>query len=259
MSTDIQPILTELKDNLKVQVYKNRLDMGRAAAASTAARMKQLLSEKDRIRMVFAAAPSQNEFLQALTEDQDIDWSRVTAFHMDEYIGLPQDAPQRFSQFLKERLFDKVNPGELYLIDSSKGAEEECRRYAELLNEAPIDIVCLGIGENGHIAFNDPPVADFEDSQVIKPVELDDACRQQQVNDGCFPAFDDVPTHALTLTIPTMLSASHLFCIVPGTTKREAVMHTLNSPISTACPATILRTHPDCTLYVDPDSYGEGA
>ncbi|WP_010272187.1 glucosamine-6-phosphate deaminase [Paenibacillus senegalensis] len=257
MSTDIQPIVTELKDKLKVRVYNSRDDMGRAAAANTAARMKQLLKEKDRIRMVFAAAPSQNEFLQALTEDQQLDWSRVTAFHMDEYIGLPEDAPQRFSQFLKEKLFDKVNPGELHLIQSSNGAEEECRRYTELLNEAPIDIVCLGIGENGHIAFNDPPVANFEDPEVMKPVELDDACRRQQVNDGCFPSFDDVPTHALTLTIPTMLSASHLFCIVPGAAKREAVMHTLNGPITTQCPASILRTHPDCTLYLDPDSYGD--
>lgn len=205
--------------------------------------------------MVFAAAPSQNEFLEALVEDKDIDWSRITAFHMDEYIGLEEDAPQRFSQFLKERLFDLVKPGELHLIQSSNGAEEECRRYAELLNKAPIDIICLGIGENGHIAFNDPPVADFNDPHTMKPVELDDACRQQQVNDGCFPSFDDVPTHALTLTIPTMMSASHLFCIVPGTTKREAVMHTLNGPITTDCPASVLRNHPDCTLYVDTDSY----
>src|SRR5690606_3408654 len=187
MSTNIQPILTDTKDKLKVQVYSSRSDMGRAAAASTAARMKQLLNEKDRIRMVFAAAPSQNEFLQALTEDKELDWSRVTAFHMDEYIGLAKDAPQRFSQFLKDSLFDKVKPGELHLIDGSNGDEEECRRYSELLKEAPIDIVCLGIGENGHIAFNDPPVANFEDPDLMKPVELDDACRQQQVNDGCFP------------------------------------------------------------------------
>ncbi|MGI2296698.1 glucosamine-6-phosphate deaminase [Paenibacillus sp. GXUN7292] len=232
--------------------------MGEAAAADVANHMKQLLSEQDSIRMVFAAAPSQNEFLHALVHTEGIDWSRVTAFHMDEYIGLPADAPQRFSQFLQERLFQLVRPGQVHLIDCSSTVDEECERYSKLITEAPIDIICLGIGENGHIAFNDPPVADFNDSFVIKPVELDLPCRQQQVNDGCFPAVDAVPTHALTLTIPTMMAGKRLFCMVPGPTKREAVTRTLHDEISTACPATILRTHSNCTLYVDADSYEGG-
>ncbi|GIP38361.1 glucosamine-6-phosphate deaminase [Paenibacillus sp. J31TS4] len=256
MTTEVQPIATEARDRLRVEVYGNRRHMGRAAGLAAAARLKELLASQERVRMIFAAAPSQNECLEALTQEEGIDWQRVTAFHMDEYIGLPKGAPQRFSQFLKDRLFDVVRPGTVHLIESSNPSEEECARYSALLAEAPIDIVCLGIGENGHIAFNDPPVADFGDPLLVKPVELDDACRQQQVNDGCFPSFGDVPTHALTLTIPALMAGRHLFCVVPGPTKRAAVDATLNGPISTECPASILRNHPDCTLYVDTDSYG---
>ncbi|BFT72134.1 TIM barrel protein [Paenibacillus sp. P36] len=250
------PLKEETAEHLKVKVFENRQIMGAAAAVAAATKIKELLSRKDKVRMIFAAAPSQNEFLAELVNQQGIDWSRITAFHMDEYIGLPDDAPQKFSQFLTDRLFKLVKPGELHLIQSSTTIEQECQRYSDLIAAAPIDIICLGIGENGHIAFNDPPVADFEDSFIIKPVELDAPCRQQQVNDGCFPDFDAVPTHALTLTIPTMMAGAHLFCIVPGSTKRAAVEQTLRGPISTSCPASILRTHPDCTLYVDRDSYG---
>jgi glucosamine-6-phosphate isomerase len=251
------PSLTEEKaEMLKVKVFENRQDMGAAAAIAAATKIKELQSQKDKLRIVFAAAPSQNEFLAELVKQEGIDWSRITAFHMDEYIGLPDDAPQKFGQFLYNRLFKIVKPGELHLIQSSTTIEQECQRYSDLIADAPIDIICLGIGENGHIAFNDPPVADFADSRIIKPVELDAACRQQQVNDGCFPDFAAVPSHALTLTIPTMMSGAHLFCIVPGSTKRAAVEQTLHGPITTSCPASILRTHPDCTLYVDRDSYG---
>jgi 6-phosphogluconolactonase/glucosamine-6-phosphate isomerase/deaminase/sugar phosphate isomerase/epimerase len=246
----------ETAEQLKVNVYENRQAMGTAAAIQAATIIKELQSRKDRVRIIFAAAPSQNEFLAELVNQQGIDWSRITAFHMDEYIGLPGNAPQRFSRFLCDRLFDLVKPGELHLIQSSNTIEQECARYGGLIAAEPIDLICLGIGENGHIAFNDPPVADFSDSQIIKAVELDDACRQQQVNDGCFPSFDAVPTHALTLTIPTMMSGAHLLCMVPGPTKRAAVEQTLRGPVSTACPASILRTHGDCTLYVDRDSFG---
>lgn len=258
MPLQAQPVLSESVEQLKVNVYADRKLLGAAAGAAAAATIKRLLGEKDSIRIIFAAAPSQNEFLDTLAADTAIDWSRITVFHMDEYIGLPNDAPQKFSRFLCEKLFDRVKPGQVNLIDSSKTIEEECSRYGALIQEKPIDMVCLGIGENGHIAFNDPPVADFNDLQPIKAVELDDACRQQQVNDGCFPTFDDVPTHALTLTIPTMMAGSHLYCMVPGPTKRAAVQRTLSGSISTECPSTILRRHADCTLYVDRDSYGGG-
>jgi glucosamine-6-phosphate deaminase len=250
------PIKTQTVDRLRVNVYPDRKALGDAAGADVAAKIRELQATKPNLRMIFAAAPSQNETLAALVKAGGIDWSRITAFHMDEYIGLPEDAPQRFSRFLRDRLFDLVKPGRVYLINSSNSIDDEARRYGALLREAPIDIVCLGIGENGHLAFNDPPVADFSDPLTIKPVELDDACRQQQVNDGCFPSFAAVPTHALTLTIPTLMSGAHLCCAVPGPTKRRAVQRTLSGPISTDCPSTILRRHPDCTLYVDRDSYG---
>lgn len=243
-------------DKLRVRVYDNREAMGAAAAKAVAEKIKQLLASKTELRMIFAAAPSQNELLAGLTGDPSIDWSRITAFHMDEYIGLPKEAPQAFGRYLSERLFDRVGLKAVHLIDSSGAIERECERYGELLREAPIDIVCLGIGENGHLAFNDPPVADFGDSYTIKAVELDEACRRQQVNDGCFAEIGDVPTHALTLTIPTLLSASHLYCIVPGPTKRGAVEQTLNGPVTVECPSSVLRRHTDCTLYLDLDSYG---
>jgi glucosamine-6-phosphate deaminase len=256
--SEATPLHAETIDCLKVEVYANRNQLGEAAAHAVADKIKRLLLRTPgRIRMVFAAAPSQNEFLDTLKRIEGIDWPRITVFHMDEYIGLSKEAPQRFGTFLSRRLFDEVTPGMVHLINSSNDIDTECARYGKLLEEAPIDIVCLGIGENGHIAFNDPPVADFDEKPLIKSVELDRICRQQQVNDGCFDSFAVVPTHALTLTIPALFSGAHLFCIVPGPTKAAAVRATLNGPISTECPSSVLRRHPDCTLYVDTDSYGE--
>jgi len=257
MKLQTQPILTQTVEHLNVQVYPDRRSLGAAAASQAAAAIRKQLGEQEGLVMVFAAAPSQNEFLETLIREEGIEWQRITAFHMDEYIGLPADAPQSFGSFLTERLFGKLPFAAVHRIDSAGDIAAECARYEALLRANPVDIVCLGIGENGHIAFNDPPVADFEDQAWVKPVELDDACRTQQVNDGCFPTFDDVPTHALTLTIPALVSGKQLFCMVPGPTKREAVRRTLSEAVSTACPATILRRHPACTLYVDSDSYGE--
>ncbi|WP_420151411.1 glucosamine-6-phosphate deaminase [Spirosoma sp.] len=249
--------LSQQVDALRVRVFETRKAMGTAAGKDVAAKINELLREKEILRIVFAAAPSQNELLDYLANDQTIDWSRIDVFHMDEYVGLSVDAPQRFAHFLTQKLFAKVNPRTVNLIDDSAGAVAACEQYAQLLKQAPIDIVCLGIGENGHLAFNDPPVADFVDSELIKRVQLDDVCRQQQVNDGCFATFDDVPEEALTLTIPTLLSGQHLFCVVPGPTKHDAIQNTLYGPITTECPASILRQHPACTLYVDRDSYGQ--
>ncbi|MED4600431.1 glucosamine-6-phosphate deaminase [Paenibacillus validus] len=255
MTISIKPERSLTADHLKVGVYANRRELGRAAGSEAAEAVRNRLKEKEQVRIVFAAAPSQNEFLEQLALEDGIDWNRITAFHMDEYIGLPQGSPQRFSEFLKRSIFNKVQPGVVHLIDGSDGVEAECRRYAELLQEAPIDFVFLGIGENGHLAFNDPPVADFADPYAVKAIPLETACRQQQVNDGCFPDLNAVPTHALTLTIPVLMSAYRLFCMVPGPTKREAVRNTLKLSITTACPATVLRTHLNCTLYVDNDSF----
>jgi len=250
------PIHTEMVGLMLVRVYENRQKLGEAAGLEAATAIKALLASKDKVRIIFAAAPSQNEFLETLSAAPDIDWSRITAFHMDEYIGLPEGAPQTFGSYLREHLFNKVQPGIVHYINPAADIESECARYGRLLAEAPIDIVALGIGENGHLAFNDPPVADFEDPLAVKAVTLDAACRMQQVNDGCFPGLEEVPRQALTLTIPVLLSARWLFCMVPGATKRTAVARTLHDPVSTACPATILRGHKDCRLFTDSDSFG---
>jgi len=242
-------------DKLKVKIYASRKTMGLEASEEAAAKIKELIAKKGEINMIFAAAPSQNEFLASLIADKEIKWEKINAFHMDEYIGLAADAPQGFGNFLRDRIFGKVSFKSVnYLNGNAADIEEECARYSKLLQENPTDIVCMGIGENGHIAFNDPHVAFFNDTKLVKAVELDDKCRNQQVNDGCFKSFDLVPTHALTLTIPALVAAKVVFCMVPAATKAEAVYNTVNGKISEVCPASILRTHDSATLYVDMDS-----
>jgi glucosamine-6-phosphate deaminase len=243
------------KDKLTVNVYETRAEMGNAAAKDIKACILSLLEKKETINMIFAAAPSQNEVLSALANDREIPWSRVNAFHMDEYIGLSADAPQGFGNFLREHIFGIADFGSVSYIDvTATDAEKECKRYAKLLAENPTDIVVMGIGENGHIAFNDPPVADFCDPLAVKPVELDEICRNQQVNDGCFAKIDDVPKTAITLTVPTLFAGDHLFCIVPARTKANAVRATLCNEINESCPATVLRRHNSAILYLDGDS-----
>lgn len=243
------------KDKLTVNVYDSRSEMGKAAAKDIKDRIVDLLKNKNEINMIFAAAPSQNEVLAALAEDKEIEWGRINAYHMDEYIGLPAKAPQAFGNFLRDHLFGLVPFKSVNYIDiTATDPEKESERYGKLLSDNPTDIVVMGIGENGHIAFNDPPVADFCDKFKVKPVKLDEVCRNQQVNDGCFEKLSDVPTHALTLTVPTLVSAPYLFCIVPAKTKAWAVKETLNGTVDEHCPATVLRTHESAVLYLDPDS-----
>ena len=242
-------------DKLDVRVYDTRKAMGDAAGNDVADKIVELLGKKDEINMIFAAAPSQNETLAALIKAEGIDWGRVNAFHMDEYIGLSPDAPQGFGNFLKNAIFSKLPFKSVnYIYAEGETAEETCARYTKLIKENPIDIVCLGIGENGHIAFNDPWVADFNDKEVIKRVELDEVCRQQQVNDGCFAKIDDVPKYALTLTVPTLFNADYLFCTVPAATKADAVYKTVNNEINEELPATIMRKHDNAIMYCDKDS-----
>lgn len=240
-----------------VGVYPTRSKLGEEAGKQVEEKIIDLLKHRDQIRMVFAAAPSQNELLEYLANSKLIPWEKIVAFHMDEYIGLSQESPDSFSYFLNKELFNKVNFKEVHLIDGTNASDKEVERYAGLLKEAPLDIICLGIGENGHIAFNDPAMADFNDSETVKIVTLDGQCRQQQVNEGCFPSLNNVPKKALTLTIPTLLSASYLYCIVPGDNKREAVYKTLFGAIEDSCPASILRTHPSCRFFLDESSYKE--
>ncbi len=242
------------KDLLRVLVYSTRKEMGKEAALAASEYINNLLNIKREISIVFASAPSQNEFIASLIKC-NIEWSRINAFHMDEYVGLERDAPQTFGNFLKINLFDKVSFKSVnYMNDEHDNLEERCERYSELLKSRPIDIIFMGIGENGHIAFNDPHVAFFNDSESIKIVELDDICRLQQVNDGCFLKLEDVPTHAITLTIPTLMSAERIFCIVPASSKANAVRETVMGEIDEKCPASVLRRHKNATLYCDKES-----
>lgn len=248
-------IKTIKKDLLTARIYNTRNEMGHAAGADIKHAILSLLAKKETVRMIFAAAPSQNEVLAALASDREIPWERVHAFHMDEYIGLSADAPQGFGNFLRKHIFGVAPFGRVEYLDiSATDPEAECVRYASLLAEAPIDIVVMGIGENGHIAFNDPPVADFSDPRTVKPVALDEVCRRQQVNDGCFSSLAEVPTHAITLTVPTLFAGGALFCIVPAKTKAKAVYDTLTGEIGEFCPATVLRRHKNAVLYLDADS-----
>jgi 6-phosphogluconolactonase/Glucosamine-6-phosphate isomerase/deaminase len=239
---------------MQVRSFPNRVLMGEAAAEDIAHALRAALARQREVRMVFAAAPSQAQMLAALCAAPGIDWTRVTAFHMDEYIGLGAGAPERFARWLDDNLFKRVPFARVHRIVPEPDPEAAAREYSALLNTAPIDFVCLGIGVNGHIAFNDPPVADFADPQDVKVVALDDQCRQQQVDDECFARFEDVPEQAITLTVPRLMRAGQLFCVVPGHLKRDAVRETLYGPISTNCPASILRQHPDCSLYLDAES-----
>jgi len=251
----VKPIFVKHIDQLAVKSYSTREEMGKAVGMEVADLLRKLLASQRRVNVVFAAAPSQNEFLETLSGEQGIDWSRVTAMHMDEYIGLSPEAPQRFGNYLREHIFCKVNPGAVHYLDgNAKDLEEECVRYANVLRENPVDVVCAGIGENGHLAFNDPGVADFLDTALVKIVELNQTCRQQQVNDGCFEEISEVPKHALTLTIPALMASRWVHCTVPGPTKAEAIKLTLNSSITDDVPATILRVHPRANLYIDADS-----
>ncbi|WP_080905373.1 glucosamine-6-phosphate deaminase [Parabacteroides sp. Marseille-P3160] len=246
------------KDLLQVRVYESRKEMGEMAAGDVAAAIRALLDSKEEVNIVFAAAPSQNEFLEALSKEKGIEWQRVNAFHMDEYVNLPEEAPQRFGNFLRERIFSRLPFKTVNYINGNNPDQQlECQRYTRLLKQHPIDIVCMGIGENGHIAFNDPHVAKENDPEWIKVVDLEKVCRLQQVNDGCFATLDEVPAYAFTLTIPALMSGEKLFCIVPGRTKAWAVSHTINDPISEAIPATFLRKHENAALYLEPDSVKE--
>jgi glucosamine-6-phosphate deaminase len=254
--TQDNTISSELKkEMLKVKIFHRREKMGEEVAHDVSDTIQKLLRHKDEINMIFAAAPSQNDFIKELIADKFIKWQKINAFHMDEYIGLNEEAPQGFGNFLKNRIFGKVPFKSVHYINGqAEDLSDECNRYAGLLQKYPVDIVCLGIGENGHIAFNDPPVADFQDQEYVKVVTLEQACRQQQVNDGCFATLNEVPAKAFTLTIPSLMKANYMFCIVPTKLKAEAVYRTLNDEISEKCPATILRTKRDAILYLDKDS-----
>lgn len=253
-----QPIAAIQVDALRALVFEDRAQLGRAAAFHVARVIAARQAEADRAHVVFAAAPSQREFLAGLVAHPSIDWQRVVAFHMDEYLGLDADHPASFRRYLNEHLFLLADLGgdRLHLIEGENRDRPliACLDYEEQLRARPPDLVCGGIGENGHLAFNDPGVADFLDPVGVKTVRLDAACRAQQVADGCFSTLEEVPTHAITLTIPMLLSAESLSIVVPGPRKAEAVLATLRGPIDESCPASILRRHPGAVLFLDAES-----
>jgi glucosamine-6-phosphate deaminase len=240
---------------VRVHVYANREELGRAAGALVAAHLRKLLAVQPRAVAVFAAAPSQIETLNELVRQPGVDWSRVIAFHLDEYVGMEEGHPNSFRRFLREHLVSRAPLSVFHeLRGEAPDPAAECARYAALLRENPPELALIGIGENGHLAFNDPPVADFQDPLDVKLVELDQSCRRQQVHDALFARLEDVPTHALTLTVPAILRVPRIVVVAPGSRKRPAVTAALRGPISTACPASILRTHPDTDLFLDRES-----
>ena len=241
-------------EKLTVLIYETREEMGLAAARDAAARIKRVIHDKGAANVIFAAAPSQNELLEGLFA-YDIDWTKVRAFHQDEYIGIDEYEPAGFGNFLRRAIFDRVPLMEQhFLLCEPEEAAAKCEEYTALLQRYPADLIFLGVGENGHLAFNDPAVADFDDPKTIKIVELDDACRQQQVNDGCFATFEDVPKQAMSLTMSYIRSVPDVICVVPNDRKADAIDRALNGEITTECPASILRKLDRATLYLDRDS-----
>lgn len=241
---------------LRVKIFANKEDLGKAAAKEAAEAVKALQAASSRmINLLFSTGASQFEFVAALRDQSGIDWSKVAAFHLDEYKGMKDDHPASFRLWLRTRIENPLKPGVFhYIIGDAQDIDAECERYAKLIKENPIDIGFIGVGENGHIAFNDPPVADFNDPKLVKVVQLDEACRRQQLGEGWFPTLEDVPKEAISLTVPAIMACKKIISVVPDLRKANAIQKALEGPIATSCPASILRTHPDATVFLDLDS-----
>jgi glucosamine-6-phosphate deaminase len=249
------PTKTFKIDALPVRVYGSQQELAGDVAVITQQYLQSVLARQGSAAVILATGNSQVQFLEELIRLGGVDWSRLTLFHMDEYLGLSADHSASFRHYMRERVERRVKPrGFHYLEGDAAQPIEECERYTKLLCAQSIDLCCLGVGENGHIAFNDPPVADFNDPRFVKIVKLDLKCRQQQVGEGHFPSIDVMPQYALTLTIPALCSAKKMLCIVPETRKAQAVKAMLSGPISTACPASWLRKQPQATLFLDSES-----
>ena len=242
------------KENLFVRIYHDEQSAGEASALFVAEHLNNAIKSKGSANLVLATGASQFAFIEAIKK-LDVNWSKITVFHLDEYIGLSATHPASFRKYLKEKIIDEVRPKKMYYINGDvEDIEGEIANYEKLLKEHPIDVACIGIGENGHIAFNEPHIADFNDPKLVKVVQLDDVSRNQQLGEGWFPTLADVPKEAISLTIPAMMNAKVISCMVPDKRKAEAVYNTLNAEISTDCPATILRQHPNTVLFLDKDS-----
>jgi glucosamine-6-phosphate deaminase len=241
--------------SMKLEIHENKKAAGEAAARSAAQALRQLDQTRDAIGVIFATGASQLEMLHALTSLPGLPWKKVHGFHLDEYVGIDENHPASFRRYLRENLTKRVPMAEFFEIDGSSSDSDRVRQnYVQQLDQANPQVCVLGIGENWHLAFNDPAEANFTDPDAMKVVTLDAACREQQLAEGWFEKFEDVPKRALTLTIPTMLKVPKLIVSVPGKRKAQSVRRTLEDPISTDCPATILRAHPDVTIYLDEES-----
>lgn len=250
-----QPVRTFTVDSLPVRVYANQADLSAAVAAEVRDYLRDVIARQGSAAAILATGNSQIQFLSRLVAAGGVDWSRVTLFHMDEYLGLSGDHKASFRRYMRERVEALVKPRVFHYLDGeAEQPLDEIARYTALLKAQPIDLCCLGVGENGHIAFNDPPVARFDDPHTVKIVKLDDACKMQQVKEGHFPSLEAVPPYALTLTVPALCTAKKMMCVAPETRKAAAVRAALRGPVSTACPASFLRTQPQCTLLLDTDS-----
>jgi glucosamine-6-phosphate deaminase len=256
--SDVGSLVSFRVGELTIHVFNDRRALGEAAAAHAARRLKDLVAQHQEVSVLFATGASQMETLRALTSKTDIPWARITGYHMDEYVGLSDRHPASFRRYLRERLTDQVPLKCFYpVVGDGPDPEQACSEYAEMLRRSRPQLCLLGIGENGHLAFNDPAEADFDDPADVKVVSLDVACRQQQVNEGWFQSLPEVPGQAITLTIPTLIRIPELIVSVPGERKAHIVKRTLEEPISTKCPATILRKHSRAALYLDRESAAE--
>jgi glucosamine-6-phosphate deaminase len=236
---------------MRVSTYETSESMAEAAAEEAARELSRCIAAKGRATFMAATGASQIEFLRALTCEPGIDWSKTTMYHLDEYVGLPESHPASFRRYLKQRLISRVHPGTVHLIRGDAGdPEAECERLGALLRENQLDITFVGTGENGHLAFNDPP-ADFETEKAFIVVELDRACRSQQVREGWFQTLEDVPSRAITVTIPQVLKSECIVCVVPEARKAQAVKCALEGPISPLCPASALRMHSNAHMFLE--------
>ncbi len=251
MTTEIKQFK---KDNLTVRIFTDEASAGKGSADFVAQHLNDAVQAKGHANLILATGASQFAFIETLKTLQ-IDWGKITVFHLDEYKDLPETHPASFRKYLKERILDVVKPFQVHYINGgTKEIDREVARYEELLKAVTVDVACIGIGENGHIAFNDPEVADFNDPKLVKIVQLDDISRRQQLGEGWFSTLEEVPGEAISLTIPAIMRCKVISCMVPDKRKANAVYNTLNAQISTACPATILRRHPQTVLFLDKNS-----
>jgi len=242
-------------DALEIKVHANQEELSQDAARTAQACVQEALAARGSAAVILATGNSQLQFLNEWSGLGGMDWSLVTLFHMDEYVGIAAEHPASFRRYMRERVERRVRPRVFhYLEGDAARPADECERYADLLRAQPIDLCCLGVGENGHLAFNEPGAADFKDNRLVDIVRLDDGSRTQQVGEGHFAALNDVPQYALTLTIPALCSAARLLCIAPEKRKARAVRDALRGPVSPACPASILRKQAHATLFLDADS-----